>query len=269
MTDMTEIAANMPSGMALVSLGAGVQSTALLLMACHGEINPRPTEAIFADTGWEPAEVYAHLDWLESVSSIPITRVRYHEQSIRERAIDNPAGVDMPLYVVGQRGNGILRRQCTSKYKIGPIRRRTREVMREHGVDHVLAMMGISLDEAVRMRDSDVRYITNVYPLVDRRLTRHDCVLWLERHGYPLPPKSACIGCPYHNRAMWRDMARRQPREFADAVAFDEAMRDARPGYQSYLHRDRIPLRLIDLSTPEDHGQLNLFDDECDGVCGV
>lgn len=51
----------------VLSLGAGVQSTTLLLMACHGEFDEQPVEAIFADTGWEPAAVYRHLDWLASV----------------------------------------------------------------------------------------------------------------------------------------------------------------------------------------------------------
>ena len=35
----------------VLSLGAGVQSTTLALMAAHGEIGPMPDCAIFADTG--------------------------------------------------------------------------------------------------------------------------------------------------------------------------------------------------------------------------
>lgn len=45
----------------ILSLGAGVQSTTLALMAAHGEIGPMPDCAIFADTGWEPKAVYEHL----------------------------------------------------------------------------------------------------------------------------------------------------------------------------------------------------------------
>jgi 3'-phosphoadenosine 5'-phosphosulfate sulfotransferase (PAPS reductase)/FAD synthetase len=47
--------------MKVISLGAGVQSTALALMAANGEIGPMPDCAIFADTGWEPEAVYSHL----------------------------------------------------------------------------------------------------------------------------------------------------------------------------------------------------------------
>src|SRR5205814_10359044 len=47
----------------ILSLGAGVQSTALALMAVQGELPGfrRPVAAIFADTGWEPAGIRAFL----------------------------------------------------------------------------------------------------------------------------------------------------------------------------------------------------------------
>jgi hypothetical protein len=38
----------------VLSLGAGVQSTTLALLAAHGEVGPMPDCAIFADTRWEP-----------------------------------------------------------------------------------------------------------------------------------------------------------------------------------------------------------------------
>ena len=49
----------------IISLGAGVQSSVMALMAAKGEITPMPDCAIFADTGWEPKRVYEWLDWLE------------------------------------------------------------------------------------------------------------------------------------------------------------------------------------------------------------
>ena len=55
----------------VLSLGAGVQSTALALMAAHGEIGPMPDCAIFADTGWEPRAVHEHLAWLRSPDVLP------------------------------------------------------------------------------------------------------------------------------------------------------------------------------------------------------
>lgn len=48
-----------PIRLRVLSLGAGVQSTTLVLMAAHGVVGPMPDCAIFADTGWEPKAVYA------------------------------------------------------------------------------------------------------------------------------------------------------------------------------------------------------------------
>ena len=53
----------------ILSLGAGVQSTALLLMSIRGEVE-RFDCAIFADTGWEPAVVYEHLPWLTGEAAV-------------------------------------------------------------------------------------------------------------------------------------------------------------------------------------------------------
>jgi len=54
----------------VLSLGAGVQSTTIALMAARGEI-PAPDCAIFADTGDEPRAVYEHLAWLRSPGVLP------------------------------------------------------------------------------------------------------------------------------------------------------------------------------------------------------
>lgn len=54
------------ASMRVVSLGAGVQSTVMLLMALHREIKPIPDVVIFADTGFEPLGVYDHLNWIEA-----------------------------------------------------------------------------------------------------------------------------------------------------------------------------------------------------------
>ena len=59
----------------IISLGAGVQSSTMALMAAKGEITPMPDCAIFADTGWEPVRVYEWLDWLETQLPFPLYRV--------------------------------------------------------------------------------------------------------------------------------------------------------------------------------------------------
>ena len=53
-----------------LSLGAGVQSSALLVLANQGKVE-RPSVAIFADTGDEPQYVYDYLEVLEAWSGSP------------------------------------------------------------------------------------------------------------------------------------------------------------------------------------------------------
>lgn len=60
-----------PIRLRALSLGAGVQSTTMALLAAHGEVRPMPSCAIFADTGWEPRAVYDHLEWLMSGNVLP------------------------------------------------------------------------------------------------------------------------------------------------------------------------------------------------------
>ncbi|MET8147834.1 hypothetical protein ACIBSW_24765 [Actinoplanes sp. NPDC049668] len=258
----------------ILSLGAGVQSSALLLLAVQGNIPPFDA-AVFADTGWEPAVVYSHLRRLQPVAApagIPIVRVSVG--NIRDDALDPVHRfASMPLFTLGPNGEkGMARRQCTSEYKIRPIKR---EVRRRLGYPHPIRVpdgvhaevaIGISLDELMRARDSDVRYMRHVFPLLDLRWRRDDCIAYLAEHGLGDTPKSSCIGCPFHDDGFWADLKARSPAEFADAVDFDTAIRhgsaranaDGHPlRGRYYLHAQRVPLDQVVLrprrrSTPDD-----------------
>ncbi len=71
----------------VLSLGAGVQSTTLALMAAHGDID-QPDLAIFADTQWEPREVYDHLRWLMSPNVLPFDVWIVTKGNIRQGLVD-------------------------------------------------------------------------------------------------------------------------------------------------------------------------------------
>lgn len=299
----------------ILSLGAGVQSSALLIMAARGDL-PKPDAAIFADTGWEPAAVYEHLDRLEreiaKPAGIPIYRVR--SGNIRSDAL-NPTKrfATMPLFIKStcpvcngtkhevapqtstwetdpedpdstnaieiiheaydgpcRRCNatgitqGIARRQCTSEYKLKPIKRKVRELL---GYPHPKRIppgvyaeqwIGISTDEkhrayeadGVTIKTGDVNYSFSAYPLLGMDMSRDKCRALLNAYGFGKTPKSACIGCPFHTNAHWRQI-RRNPDDWADAVAFDASIRagsaratalgkDLRG--EAYLHRSMVPL---------------------------
>jgi hypothetical protein len=264
----------------VLSLGAGVQSTTVALMAAVGGL-PRLDCAIFADTGWEPEAVYRHLEWLEGVLPFPVYRVQ--RGILREDVLNPQPGKQManpPFFTLGADGSrGMLRRQCTETYKVQPIQQKVRALLgigpRQQAPREPVAeqWLGISLDEAHRMKPSRLPYVVHRWPLVDLRMRRQDCLRWLAERGYPEPPKSACIGCPYHSDAMWRRMRDETPGEWQDAVDFERAvLRDGVRGVRDavYLHAQRVPLNEVDLSTSADRGQLELgFGNECEGVCGV
>ncbi len=258
----------------VISLGAGVQSTAMTLMAAHGEIAPMPDCAIFADTGWEPGAVYDHLTWLKALN-LPFPIVEVSAGDLRQAIMDrsNTTGgrfASVPWFIQMPDGDtGMGRRQCTKEYKLRPIQREIRQRLGGTPKGAAEAWIGISTDEVLRCKPSRPQYIINRWPLIEKRLNRNDCLRWLERKGYPKPPKSACIGCPFHGDEQWRAL-RTRPAEWADAVAVDTAIRQ-QSGFrgQQFMHRSLRPLDEVDFSTAEDRGQLNLFNNECEGMCGT
>lgn len=264
----------------VLSLGAGVQSTTLALMAAAGEIEA-PDFAIFADTQWEPRAVYDHLRWLIGVLPFEVAIVT--KGNIRQGIVDrrNTTGgrfAAIPWHTVNPDGTeGMGRRQCSSEYKLGPIMHGIRSRLGKPGRAYIApgtveVLLGISMDEAQRMRQARQRYMVNRYPLIERGMIRNDCLRWLERAGYPRPPKSACIGCPYHDNAYWRRLKADSPNEWDDAVAADRALREGNSRGMlavEYMHPQRVPLDQADLYSEIDQRQPDLFGNECEGLCGV
>ena len=120
------------------------------------------------------------------------------------------------------------------------------------------------------MKDSNVKYIEHSYPLVDRRIRRSECILWLERNELEVPPKSACVFCPYHSRSSWKELKRAGGTDWEEAVIADEEVRNiaARNGLTLYLHPYRKPLAEA-INIPEDIGarQMLLGESENDPTC--
>jgi hypothetical protein len=263
----------------VISLGAGVQSSTMALMAAHGEITPMPDCAIFADTGAEPLKVYEWLDWLETQIPFQVHRVM-HKTGLRQNILDSIAGgrfAGAPFYTESSTGGGQLRRQCTREFKVEPITQKLRQLIglkkgeRAPKETLVTQYIGISTDEAGRMKPSRDHYITHRWPLIEANMSRADCLKWMEANGYPMPGKSACTFCPYHDDALWRDMKKNDPDSWADAVNIDALIRGGVRGTTEklYLHRSMKPLDQVDFRTAEEAGQYRLFDDECEGMCGV
>ena len=273
-----------PPTLRVLSLGAGVQSTVLALMAEQGYLGfEKPDFAIFADTGWEPQAVYENVAWLKTQLSYPILEVS--GGNIKESVLSgtNPEGrpfIDMPLYLLDENGKkSVATRQCTRVYKIDPINAALKEKLgiekgkRADADINVEMWLGITTDEAQRQKTSKKEWVTNTYPLVEKSLSRAQLVDWFSRN-YPGRnlPKSACIGCPYHTDAMWAEIKTNQPKEFQEAVYVDWALRNVPQTKGTlkgigYLHKSTTPLSEVDLTNivPEPDAMRA----ECEGICGV
>jgi len=283
----------------VLSLGAGVQSSALALMAAHGEITPTPDFAVFADVGAEPTEVY---EWLETLRELiaksphpyPIYTVSKgnltdDQLTPATRKKDAKSGgkagetyLKRLIPVFGLHNGNVtaaLGRKCTADYKVAPIHSFLREkcnIKRGQKTPTVTEWIGISWDEIQRAKDPKVNWCNHRHPLLELRMNRAQCVDWMTNNGYPIPPRSACYYCPFHDDAEWRRMRDEDQEHFKKAVEFDKKLRqqfkehDRIMEMETYLHRSCKPLDEIDFDNDEDKGQQVWdFQAECEGMCGV
>ena len=279
----------------VLNLGAGVQSTTLYLMYTRSEIQPGIDRAIFADTGEEPTAVYAHLKWLQTLGGPPITVRsigRLGDDLMLGRNSTGERFASIPAYTAATEGDkaGMVRRQCTREYKIDVIERFIRRELlslvprqRVAKGTQVVQVYGISLDEAgrsvrIRERLSSHPWIIPEFPLIDRMMTRGDCLNWLSAFGMPHEvQKSACVFCPFKSNAEWRRLRDTDLVGWTRAVEVDNALRvdgtvaNRKLDQKLYVHRSCVPLEKANLGDPDPrqyHLGLN-WTAECAGMCGV
>ena len=277
-----------PPALRVLSLGGGVQSTVMALLAERGAFGVKPDCAIFADTRWEPGAVYRNLRWLRSQVSYTI----YTAHNGRNLKDDVMAGVNargrpwltIPAYLADADATpaGVNWRQCTTDYKIVPIQRKIQRML---GLSHrqpipeetnVEMWVGITTDEALRVKPSRNWWINHRYPLIDDLpMTREQCLDWFaEQYPKRTLTRSACVGCPFRSAASWLDIMQREPELYQEAVEIDALLRSPEHNAgqmfrkNAYLHHRRIPLaQAIRLDTQEQ--EINGFINECEGHCGV
>lgn len=278
----------------VLSLGAGVQSTALYLMFVRGEMPIKLDAAIFADTQEEPAEVYRHVEWLRSLGGPPIligTAGKLGDDLINGTNTTGGRFASIPAFTTSDGGKnyGITRRQCSKEYKtevVGKVLRR--EILglqpgRSPKGVKVNQIIGISLDEAGRATRMQrnvpaPKYVDRHFPLIDQLQTRADCLTYLADKVPHQTPRSACVFCPYHNDYEWNRQKTTAPEEFARSVEIDAALRSGsvmqrKHDQTMYLHRSCKPLELVQFdTTPPKPRAIQLpmnFAAECEGMCGV
>ena len=148
--------------------------------------------------------------------------------------------------------HGQLRRQCTGRYKIDPMMKRVYELAGDRPIE---IWMGISIDESERVKTGPNDRVSYFYPLIFEQpnkgnvdvgplapMNRNECLTYLSDLEVKVG-KSACTFCPYRSDGSWAKMKREDPDSFEAACRYDERARHWRPGYELFVHRQRVPLR--------------------------
>lgn len=279
----------------VLSLGVGVQSVTLYRMAERGDLGPKPDVAIVADTKAEPKWFYDYLAHLQETGTIPIVVVSAGDLEADILQGQNTTSHDwcaIPAFALNEDAEtGMLRRQCTQEYKIHAIQAEIRRLLGlkpRQSIRHFLKLkrgeptplivetwVGISMDEITRMKSSRLPYEYKRHPLIEARMSRKDCLRWLEERQYRLPRKSACVFCPYRDHAKWLDLKENAPEDFARAVAVDRAIRNGNPSIgmrtgKMGVHRSLTPLEDVDFTQPDPADGFRFgWANECEGMCGV
>lgn len=288
----------------VLSLGAGVQSTALILMdalvhrmgrrgdveAWLGQDYPSPPLdfAIFADTGDEPEAVYRHLARLKEADGMaPIlegTAGRLGDDVIAGVSKWGLPFVSIPAFTSEAEGveGGLTRRQCTYHYKVQVVEQVIRReifglapgrTIPSHA--KVVQVLGLSCDEPRRIATAKARmdasgWAEPSFPLADLLMERSDCIGFLRSFGWDAP-RSACVFCPFRRNVEWQELRDGDPEGWARAIQVDRAMRapetacDHNRTRKLYLHKSCLPLE----EAPIDEPEIALgFRQECQGYCG-
>jgi 3'-phosphoadenosine 5'-phosphosulfate sulfotransferase (PAPS reductase)/FAD synthetase len=252
-----------------ISLGWGVQSFTIAAMVALGELPPVDA-ALHADTMHESEHTYTFAarwtEWLEE-RGVKVITVKPIQSDIVRPLPGGKVEIHPPFYTRHAGGVGQTRRQCTMRWKVMPLRRHIRPLLKRG--ETAEQWLGISTDEVQRAKDSDVQYIRHVFPLLDKRMSRADCVQWMEAHKLEVPPKSACSFCPFHNKRHWQEMKREGGNDWATALAVDSMVRYAQPGkanHELFVHANGKPLAEA-VVIPEDFGMEQATFDLDDAAC--
>lgn len=216
----------------ILSFGGGVNSVALMILLLRERL---PFDgAVFADTGGELPETYTYLKLAKRFlreHGVPLTVVSKNGKSLYDTAWERRV---FPSAVW---------RWSTRDFKITPILRHYRSLG-----GHVNQYLAIAWDEIIRMKDSRVEYVTNLYPLIDRRITRDGCLELIQSEGLPIPPRSACYFCPFNSVDRWRWLFENHPELYENAMALEEHSKhfpSQRLTDQAFRDRANIPLRSL------------------------
>jgi len=189
----------------VLSLGAGVNSTALLVLKAQGKVDF--DLAIFADTGGEQPETY---DYLEK------TIKPFCEKHKIKLAIAKREGPDL----FNQYWNDKLipfrmYRSCTDKFKIRVIKK---FLLQNYPNENIVSLIGYCKGEEKRAEHN----CGFEAPLIELGIDREGCKTIIVEAGLPLPMKSGCFFCPHQPMKSWLNLLKNHPDLYTKAEILEK-----------------------------------------------
>jgi 3'-phosphoadenosine 5'-phosphosulfate sulfotransferase (PAPS reductase)/FAD synthetase len=231
----------------IVSFGAGINSTAMIIMLVNeGWRGP----IVFADTGTEWPETYCFTTYFANTWLAP-----------RGLAV-TVLGADYRALVPGRDMRTLI--EYCEHYRVTPFpaTRWCTAGWKTDVLDHWCAahgnptqLIGMAADEAHRQKG-------RACPLIDRGIDRKGCVRIIQAEGLDVPQKSGCWICPFMSKRQWRDLYRRHPDLFERAARLEEAATERR-GVKASIHPD-FTLREIEVTFRDQRAFLDA--DEMDSL---
>lgn len=246
--------------------GAGVQSTALMVLAAQGRIDfPLFLMANVGDDSEHPAslryarEVAVPFAEANGIELRILNKKRHGQVETLYQKLTRPGSRSTSIPYRSHKDGPPMSRSCTVEFKMRVLGRELKARGASPETPATVAI-GISLDEIHRANRKPQPHEQIVYPLVGvgeetgLKMTRLDCINLIRGAGLPIPPKSSCWFCPFHSLQAWADMARETPDLFDRACDLETHLRNrsTRDGNGPvFLTRFGIPLRdAIDTDQP-------------------
>lgn len=207
----------------VIAYGGGLNSTAMLVG--FRERGIVPDLLLFADTGAERPETYAHVQQMSAFTKL---WWGLEIETVRSTYKGEPEGLDdecirksvLPSLAYG-------RKACSMKHKINPQQKRIRQWMRGNEANEAIQTVGYDANEghrAVNKKEiilSKTQRLKLWFPLIEWQWRREDCARAIERAGLPVPGKSACYMCPASKRSEVLTLRRDHPDLFAKALEME------------------------------------------------
>ena len=244
------------------SSGGGVQSTAIAALICQGELNP--DLAVIVDTEREARTTWEYLDTWVLPALNKAGCILHRVTKSQYATVDLFGGKDkgdvlLPAFTDQSGRIGKLATYCSNEWK----KRVMQRWAREQGVTQANTWIGFTIDELNRVTTPIGKW-QHRYPLIERRMTRGDCIALVESMGWPTPPRSSCWMCPNHTTSEWVDLKENNPEDFKLAVQLEKEIRLIDESI--YLSNSGVTLDKTDFTNPQD----DLFTGRCtSGMCFV